>query len=37
MKIEMNNARNDVTYHLANNKFADFTEAEYKKRLGFKK
>jgi hypothetical protein len=35
-KISMNNGRNDVTYRLGVNKFADYTEAEYKKLLGFK-
>jgi C1A family cysteine protease len=33
----MNNARNDVDYTLGINKFADWTEAEYKKLLGYKK
>lgn len=36
-KIHMNNARNDVTYNLGLNKFADYTPAEYKRLLGFKK
>jgi C1A family cysteine protease len=35
-KIIMNNARNDVTYKLGINKFADQTDAEYKRLLGFK-
>ncbi len=36
-KVRMNNARNDVTYKLGLNKFSDYTPAEYKKLLGFKK
>ena len=34
--INQNNARKDVTYTLAPNKFSDYTEAEYKKMLGYK-
>jgi C1A family cysteine protease len=33
----MNNARNDVTYRLGLNKFADMTHEEYKRMLGYKK
>lgn len=36
-KMYMNNARNDVSYKLAINKFADLTPEEYKKRLGYKR
>lgn len=35
-KVSMNNARNDVTYRLGLNKFADYTPAEYKRLLGFR-
>lgn len=35
-KVSMNNARNDVTYRLGLNKFADYTPAEYQRMLGFK-
>ena len=34
-RVSMNNARNDVGYKLGLNKFADYTEAEYKRLLGF--
>lgn len=36
-KIHMNNARNDVSYQIGLNKFADWTPAEYKRILGYKK
>jgi len=36
-KVHMNNARNDVTYRLGINKFADYTPSEYKRLLGYKK
>lgn len=36
-KVAMNNARNDVSYQIGINKFADWTPAEYKRLLGYKK
>lgn len=34
-KIEAHNARNDVTYKLGLNKFADYTEEEFHRILGY--
>jgi cathepsin F len=36
-KINSHNLRNDATYTLKVNKFADWTKEEFKKTLGFKK
>ena len=35
--ISQVNAKNDVTFRLAANKFADWTHEEYKSILGYKK
>jgi len=34
---KINNARNDVTYKLALNKFSDWTKEEYRRLLGYRR